>query len=106
MAEYLKNLLQPLPVRGHVYRNRITTAPALMGIQMTPDGIVISTDWLRDKIRHARGGVGAVCIGETDIDPVWGDRWNIRSQDLSDPFMRAVSAFRLSAGCPFNSGVR
>lgn len=91
MAQYLNNLLQPLHVRGHVYRNRITTAPALMGIQMTPDGIVISTDWLRDKIRHARGGVGAVCIGETDIDPVWGDRWNIRSQDLSDPFMRAVS---------------
>ena len=91
MAEYLKNLLAPLEVRGHVYRNRITTAPALMGIAMTPDGVVISSDWLRDKIRHARGGVGAVCIGETDIDTVWGDRWNIRDQDLSDPFMRAVS---------------
>ena len=91
MAEYLKNLLAPLNVRGHVYRNRITTAPALMGIAMTPDGVVISSDWLRDKIRHARGGVGAVCIGETDIDTVWGDRWNIRAQDLSDPFMRAVS---------------
>ena len=25
---------------------------------------------------------------------------------LMAPFMRAVSAFRLSAGCPFNSGVR
>lgn len=91
MAEYLKYLLEPLNVRGHVYRNRITTAPALMGIAMTPDGVVISTDWLKDKVRHARGGVGAVCIGETDIDPVWGDRWNIRAQDLSDPFMRAVS---------------
>ena len=91
MAEYLSNLLSPLTVRGKVYRNRITTAPALMGIQMAPDGVVISTDWLRDKIRHARGGVGAVCIGETDIDTVWGDRWNIREQDLSDPFMRAVS---------------
>ena len=91
MGVYLKNLLSPLEVRGKVYRNRITTAPALMGIQMRPDGVVISTDWVRDKIRHARGGVGAVCIGETDIDMVWGDRWNIKSQDLSDPFMQAVS---------------
>ncbi len=91
MGVNLKNLLSPLEVRGKVYRNRITTAPALMGIQMRPDGVVISTDWVRDKIRHARGGVGAVCIGETDIDTVWGDRWNIRSQDLSDPFMQAVS---------------
>lgn len=91
MGIYLKNLLSSLEVRGKVYRNRITTAPALMGIQMTPDGVVISTDWVRDKIRHARGGVGAVCIGETDIDTVWGDRWNIRAQNLSDPFMRAVS---------------
>lgn len=91
MAEYLKHLLAPLNVRGHIYRNRITTAPALMGIAMTPDGVVISSDWLKDKIRHARGGVGAVCIGETDIDTVWGDRWNITAQDLSDPFMLAVS---------------
>ena len=48
MGVYLKNLLSPLEVRGKVYRNRITTAPALMGIQMRPDGVVISTDWVRD----------------------------------------------------------
>lgn len=81
MGVYLKNLLSPLEVRGKVYRNRITTAPALMGIQMRPDGVVISTDWVRDKIRHARAA-WARCASVRPISTWSGETGGISSHRI------------------------
>lgn len=84
MSTFFRHLTAPIEIRGKVFRNRIISAPSLMSIMMNPDGIVVSRDWLEDKIGQARGGIGCVCIGETVVDTVWADRWNIRFQ--TDPF--------------------
>lgn len=86
MSTFFPHLMSPINIRGKVFKNRIISAPSLMSIMMNPDGIVVSKDWLEDKIGHARGGIGCVCIGETVVDTVWADRWNIKYQ--TDPFYK------------------
>jgi 2,4-dienoyl-CoA reductase-like NADH-dependent reductase (Old Yellow Enzyme family)/NADPH-dependent 2,4-dienoyl-CoA reductase/sulfur reductase-like enzyme len=86
----LKYLCSPITVRGKTYHNRIVVAPMLMSLVIHHDGIFAPGEVKRFS-EFAHNGAGCVIVGETDIDPVWGDRWNLHAQDLNDPEWAMVS---------------
>ena len=86
----LKYLCSPITVRGRPYPNRIVVAPMLMSVVIHPDGIFAPGEVERFS-EFARNGSGCVIVGETDIDPVWGDRWNLHAQDLNDPHWNLIN---------------
>ena len=98
----LKYLCSPITVRGRTYPNRIVVAPMLMSVMIHKDGTFAPGEAER-VAALADGGCGCVIIGETDIDHVWGDRWNLHSQDLNDPAWRMVSPSRADTSSPFRT---
>ncbi len=71
MSEYM-HLLQPLRVAGKIYKNRMVASPAMAGI-ITPDG-AFPEDQYRTYEKKAAGGVASVCIGETEVNFVYGNK--------------------------------
>ena len=67
-----EHLLQPLTVAGRTYKNRMTASPALAGI-ICPDGAFPEEDY-RVVERKAAGGCASVCIGETEVNFVYGNK--------------------------------
>ncbi|MDO4853752.1 MAG: NADH-flavin oxidoreductase, Old yellow enzyme family protein, partial [Clostridia bacterium] len=67
-----EHLLQPLTVAGRIYKNRMTASPALAGI-ICPDGAFPEEDY-RVVERKAAGGCASVCIGETEVNFVYGNK--------------------------------
>ncbi len=71
MAGEFEHLLSPLRIRDWVYRNRILMGP------FTPPGAGMGSPnamghaWFET---HARGGAAEITVGETAVDPAFGDR--------------------------------
>jgi 2,4-dienoyl-CoA reductase-like NADH-dependent reductase (Old Yellow Enzyme family)/NADPH-dependent 2,4-dienoyl-CoA reductase/sulfur reductase-like enzyme len=74
----------------------------LMSVVIHEDGIFAPGEVERFS-EFACNGSGCVIVGETDIDPVWGDRWNLRSQDLNDPVWKMVSQLYTDFSLPDGS---
>ena len=87
MPNQFPHLFSPLEIRGHVYRNRIETAPTMFAhAAFIPD---ISKNIYRMIEDRAAGGAAAVCIGETGINNKEGSSLSLVPTDYhihSGPF--------------------
>ena len=66
------HLMSPLMVAGKLYKNRMTASPAMAGL-ILPDG-AFPADQYRLYEQKAAGGCASVCIGETEVNFVYGNK--------------------------------
>ena len=66
------HLMSPLSVAGKLYKNRMVASPALAGLIM-PDG-AFPLDQYQHYEQKAAGGCASVCIGETEVNFVYGNK--------------------------------
>ena len=67
-----EHLLSPITIAGKVFKNRMLASPALAGI-ITPDGAMPAENY-RAYEQKAAGGCACVCIGETEVNFVYGNK--------------------------------
>jgi len=61
-----------------------------LGVWMHKDGTFVPGELKRVQ-KLAQHGCGGVIIGESTIDAVWADRWNINDQDMNEPLWAFLS---------------
>ncbi len=65
------SLFSPIAIRGHTYRNRIITGPTMYAAAVFMEGF--GDGPYRMVERRARGGAGAVTVGEVPVNNEEGD---------------------------------
>lgn len=81
MGSPYPNLFSPLTIRGHVYRNRIQTAPTMFAhAAFIPE---VSENIFRLWEKRAAGGAAVVCVGEVGVNDKEGATFNLVKTDYS-----------------------
>ena len=91
-----EHLLSPLTVAGKTFKHRMVASPAMAGI-IAPDG-AFPEDQYRIYEQKAAGGCACVCIGETEVNFVYGNKSGFPPRvDYDDPTSRQAREWRRHA---------